>query len=477
MMVEMANPVGPHGRVSSAFPPNLIIVTHRGPVSLTYGPEREILVGHAAGGLAPSLTSALSGTGARWLACASGEVERDLAESGVDSDIVSGIDVQYVAMSEVTIKDAYLTIANETLWFVYHGMIDFVDVEFGAEWRDAFANFRFYNQTFAKTIVESAPEGATIMVNDYHLPLVGPLLASERPDLKTVHFSHTPFCTPEQLAVLPDDVVEEILTGMSAFGACGFHTERWAEAFTECSKQFGVAVPEVFSCPLGVDAEALLASSSTPAVMGQVDLDDRRFSGRRVIFRSDRLDPTKNLVRGFDAYERLLERYPQLCDQVVFHARSYLSRTDLAAYRDYHELVVRRVREINARFGGSGIDPIVFEVDNDYDASLAAYHHYDVLLVNPIRDGMNLIAKEGPIVNTRDGALVLSTGAGAFEQLRDVAIGVDPLDVEATSEALFEALELPEEERARRARGLKAISSEYPPAVWLGETIRRACTR
>lgn len=466
-MVLMANVNGHSGDVPRAFPPDLIIVTHRGPATLSYGVGHEILAGQAAGGLAPSLTTALAGSGATWLACATGEVEREVAEHGIERNLIRGIDVQYVALSEETVQDAYLVIANETLWFIYHGMTDSSKVVFDMRWRSAFENFRVYNGAFAKTIVENAHEGATIMVNDYHLPLVGLTLATKRPDLKTVHFSHTPFCTPDQLGALPDDVAEEILTSMSAFGACGFHTRRWADAFLDCLETYGVVAPEVFVCPLGVDSEALISTSSTPAVMNHVATNAQRFAGMQVIFRSDRLDPTKNVVRGFDAFERLLESRKETRQQVVFHARSYLSRTDIAVYRDYRDEVDRRVQEINERFGSASYQPIVFEIDDDYDASLAAYQSYDVLLVNPVLDGMNLIAKEAPVLNTRDGAVVLSRGAGAYDQLHDAVIGIDPLDVEGTAEALSEALDMPLDERARRSRELKVLAGENAPAAWL----------
>ena len=211
--------------------------------------------------------------------------------------------------------------------------------------------------------------------------------------------------------------------------------------------------------------------------MGHITVDQQRFAGRQVIFRSDRLDPTKNLVRGFDAYERLLVSRPELQEKIVFHSRSYLSRTDLAIYREYRIEVERRVQQINERFGTEGFQPIVFEIDDDYDASLAAYHRYDVLLVNPIRDGMNLIAKEGPIVNTRDGVLVLSRGAGAFEQLCNVVIAVDPFDIDGTAVALSEALDMPPAERASRAKELKALSGEGSPPDWLAEVLGYASTR
>lgn len=467
---------GPSETRQPRYPSGLIVVAHRGPVSISFDERGTIEKGPAAGGLAPSLARALSGTGATWLACATGEAEREVARGHIATALVEGVDVRYLDISEEWVHDAYQTIANETLWFLYHDMLEEANVHFDGGWRRAFAHFRAYNRAFAEAIVDRAVEGATIMVNDYHLPLVGPMLASKRPDLKTVHFSHTPFCTPERLEILPDDVIEELLTGMASYGSCGFHTKRWAEMFQDCMDHFGFAAPPTFSCPLGVDAKMLAIESSTDEVESQVAKNELRFAGRRVIFRSDRLEPTKNIVRGFEAFARLLELSPELLSQVVFYARAYLSRTDIARYREYRDEILHVVQEINNRFTTDDLAPVIFEVDNNYDASLAAYWNYDVLLVNPLLDGMNLIAKEAPVVNVRNGAVVLSTGAGAFEQLHDAVIGIDPFDVEATAHALETALYLTPEERLRRSTMLKAIASERAPGDWLAEVLTYART-
>ena len=448
---------------------DLVIVTHRGPVSLTRGDTGEIVRGQPAGGLAPSLTRALKGSKATWVAAATGLLEREIA--GGDPDLEPDLNLRYVLLDDEVMHDAYQTIANETLWFLNHEMAEVAGVTIDERWIAAFDNFRIYNEAFARVITEVAPVNGTVMVNDYHLPLVGPILLRDRPDLKTLHFSHTPSCTPETLHILPDAIATELLTAMASYGVCGFHTDRWVDRFLACCESYGVRAPRVFSCGLGVDAVGLIAESSSPSVLEHVAINHERFDDYRMIFRSDRLEPTKNIVNGFLAYERLLEQHPELIESVVFHARSYLSRTDLVLYRDYRIEVEETVAKINERFGNNEYQPIVFEIDDDYDASLAAYRTYEVLIVNPLLDGMNLVVKEAAVVNKKQGAVILSRGAGAYEELMDCVIGIDPFDIDATAEAFESALSMPLGERAIRADRLSLLSAQRPPAVWLMECL------
>ncbi len=460
----------------SDLPDDLIIVSHRGPVSLARDERGDLVTGKAPGGLAPSLLRAITGTGATWIACASGALERELAADEAVSTLVKGVELRFLVMDEECVRDAYETIASSTLWFFHHSMTDIATVDFDERWRRAFAHFRQYNAAFAAEIVRLARPGATVMVNDYHLPLVAKVLRAERPDLRTLHFTHTPFATPADLELLSRDVVDELLEGMAAYGACGFHTDRWAASFKESLDHFGVSAPEIFTCPLGIDVAQLRLEDATPGVELREQQLKRRFSGRRIVLRSDRLEPTKNILRGFEAYAELLERRLEYRTEVVFYARAYASRTELAQYRDYRAAIERLVGKINGRYGTEGHQPIVFEVDQDYETSLAAYRLYDVLLVNPLLDGMNLVAKEAPVLNTRDGAVILSTGAGAYAQLHDAVIGIDPFNVDMTADALEEALTLPSEWRVPRARALKARAGEFAPSEWLARCVSYART-
>jgi trehalose 6-phosphate synthase len=366
--------------------------------------------------------------------------------------------------------DAYNGVANSVLWFVHHMLYQTpVEPVFDAEFRRQWASYVTYNEAFARALAEEAAEGAAVLVQDYHLTLVPGLLRELRPDLRIGHFSHTPWAPPEYFRMLPDDVAGQVLRGMLGADRLGFLTRRWAEAFTACCEAFagGLGGTRVGVHGLGADADFLRRRSR------EADVEERMESlraeigeGRRAIVRVDRTELSKNIVRGLLAYRRLLEDRPEWHERVVHVAFAYPSRQDLAVYRDYTAEVQRLAAEINDQYGTPGWTPVVLHVKDDFARSLAAYRLADVALVNPIRDGMNLVAKEVPVVSDDGCALVLSREAGAYEELGEDALVVNPYDVTATAEALHAALTMPAAERADRTKRLAAAATALPPAQW-----------
>jgi trehalose 6-phosphate synthase len=331
------------------------------------------------------------------------------------------------------------------------------------------------NGVFADAAAESAPEGAVVLVQDYHLALVGPRLRAARPDLRLVHFSHTPFATPEWLLALPDAAARELLEGMAAHHACTFHSRRWADAFEACCRARGVDAPPTRVTPLAADADDLARAASTDECAAAGERLDEAFGDRQVLLRVDRMELSKNVLRGFHAYDLLLEEQPSLRGRVVFAAFVYPSREGLPEYLAYRTEVQGLIERINERWATPGWTPIVAEVDDDFPRSVAALQRYDVLLINPVRDGMNLVAKEGPILNGRDGALVLSTEAGVWDELGDAgALSINPFDVAATADALHAALTMGRDERTSRAESLRAVAASRSPADWLAEQLAAA---
>jgi trehalose 6-phosphate synthase len=454
---------------------SLVIAANRAPVTLATDDSGNVIGRHAAGGLAPSLAEALRGKDGIVVAAPMSDAERKAAASGWPASVTTPCPIRLVDLPAETTNAAYRTISNETLWFVYHGLFEqarrpLLDAAF----HQAFAQYRRYNEAFAEAIAEEADAGATVLVNDYHLALVGAHLAAHRPDLHTVHFTHTPFATPEELRILSPEIARELLVGMAGFGACGFHTERWADRFVRCAETFGVEASTVFAVPLGTDAVRLRDRASTDAVRERRGELLESIGDRRLIVRSDRIELSKNLLRGFLAFAELLETQPQWRGEVVFVARTYASRQDLEAYVAYRAELDQVVADVNARFGAPGYVPIRFEVADDFEATLAALTAYEVLLVNPIRDGLNLVAKEGPAVNERDGVVVLSTEAGAFSELAEAVIAVSPFDVSATARALAEALEMDGETRQERAAALRSIVDASTAGSWFEAVISQA---
>jgi trehalose 6-phosphate synthase len=341
------------------------------------------------------------------------------------------------------------------------------------------------NRSFAEAFDASDGEPA-FLVQDYHLSLVPRMLRERRPDALVAHFTHTPFAGPMYLRVLPPSMRVGLLKGMLGADVLGFHHQRWADAFLLCCRELDRAKvdlrrraveldgrrSEVRVHPISIDVPALRERARQPDVAGRRRALRRWRGDTRLLLRVDRLDPAKNVLRGFLAYEELLVRHPQWRERVRFLALLNPSRQTIPEYRAYAEDCERTVERINAAHGTPGWTPIELAVEDDHARSIAGYLEYDVLLVNPLADGMNLVAMEGPALNRRRGVLVLSRQAGAFGRLGRSALGVHPFDVGETAEALHEALSMPEQERARRATALRRTVGRLDPAGWAQDQVR-----
>lgn len=452
----------------------VVLLSNRGPVSFTVQDHGTLVARRGAGGLVTGLAPLVRGTDAVWIAAAMSDGDRAAAASGVVE--AEGLRTRLLALDPDLYRTAYDVVCNATLWFAHHGLFDAARrPRHDRRWGEAWEAYRAVNHAFADAAAESAPEGAAVLVQDYHLCLVGPRLAAARPDLRLVHFSHTPFAPPEWLRFLPDAAAGELLAGLCGHHACTFHTRRWAAAFEACCAARGVGAPPTAVTPLAADPDDLAAAAASDACRAAGERLDELVAGRRVVLRVDRVELSKNVLRGFAAYDLLLEEHPELRGEVVFAAFLYPSREGLPEYLAYRAEVDALVARINERWGTASWTPILLEVDDDFPRSVAALQRYDVLLVNPVRDGLNLVAKEGPLLNRRDGVVVLSTEAGAWDELAGAgAIGVNPFDVAATADALHAALTMPAAERADRAARLRAAAGARTPADWLAEQLAAA---
>jgi len=310
-------------------------------------------------------------------------------------------------------------------------------------------------------------------VQDYHLPLVATRLASSRPDVSCVHFSHTPFARPAELAVLPAAVRAELMGGLGAHRACGFHSERWAAAARGCARAAGSDLT-TFVSPLGPDPEDLAGTAGGEAcAAAQADLD-ALVGDRAFLVRVDRIELSKNIRRGFLAFDHLLASRPEWRERVTFGAFVYPSRQDVPAYQRYREAVDATVAAVNERWATDGWTPIVYETDDDYPRSVAALRRADAVLVNPIRDGLNLVAKEAVLLSERDLVLLLSEGAGAHDELAGPALTVDAWDVVAAADSLHQALSMDAAERAERAARLRTAVADRTPGRWLDDQLAQA---
>ena len=449
-----------------------MIASNRGPMSFSYSSTGELRGQQGAGGLVSSLGPLIDGTGATWVAAAMSDADRDAARLGLTGG--DGFRCQLVDIDPTVYAQAYDVISNSTLWFLNHRLYDLARAPvFDRRWRDAWDAYCAVNRRFAEVIADHAPEGATVLVQDYHLNLVGAALATRRPDLRAVHFTHTPFMDPVDLRVLPDFVAHELLGAMAAFAACGFHTREWASAFEACCDVVGTT-PSVFVSPLAPDVENLTVVAQSASCRSSGEQLDAAVRGRRVILRVDRIELSKNLLRGFWAFEELLRSAPGMAGTVVFVALTYPSRETLTAYRAYRVEVEALAARINREWGTDDWTPIILDTSDDYPRSVAALERYDVLLVNPIRDGLNLVALEGPLVNQRNGVLLLSREAGVWSELRGSAIEVNPFDVFGTASAMGAALAMAPERRRVHAAAVRADAARRTPRDWLDDQLAAA---
>ncbi|MFE5854847.1 MULTISPECIES: alpha,alpha-trehalose-phosphate synthase (UDP-forming) [unclassified Streptomyces] len=456
--------------VSEHSAAQILVASNRGPISYTVRDDGTLDSRRGGGGLVSGLSAIGSEADALWVCSALGDGDREAVRRGVGEQGVLMLDID----ADIH-HDAYNGIANSVLWFINHMLYQTpLEPVFDLEFRRQWGAYEQYNRAFAQALADRAGEGAAVLVQDYHLALVPGMLRALRPDLKIGHFSHTPWAPVDYFRLLPDDISRQLLRGLLGADRTCFLTRRWADAFTDCCTELLGAEAlkgiDIGVHGLGADAEFLRERAHRPDVDERL-ADLRQQIGpegtdRRTIVRVDRTELSKNIVRGLLAYRELLSTRSEWRERVVHVAFAYPSRQDLSVYRDYTAEVQRVADAINAEFGTDGWSPVVLHVKDDFARSLAAYRLADVALVNPIRDGMNLVAKEIPVVSEAGCALVLSREAGAHEELGEDAITVNPYDVTGTAEALHEALTMPAAERSRRTARLAAAATALPPQRW-----------
>jgi trehalose 6-phosphate synthase len=482
----------------------VLVASNRGPVSFGFADDGSLTAHRGGGGLVSGLSSALavlttrgqSASGAHapgsplWICTAMSDADRAAAVHGVVAAGESPGDVPVLMLDipAATFEAAYNGIANSVLWFVHHMLYDTPNQPlFGAGFRADWAAYTGYNEAFAAALAEHAPDdGGKVIIQDYHLALAPRLLRDRRPDARIAHFSHTPWAPPAYFRMLPDDVGQAVLDGMLGADHLGFLAARWADAFLDCctellgarvepdrSGQNGRVVSyrnratTVGVHPLGTDVESLRERACQADVRAHMAMLREQAAGRQLIVRVDRTELSKNIVRGLEAYRELLATRPEWREKVTHLAFSYPSRSGLASYRAYTEKVIATAAEINDQFATPRWQPVVLEVKDDYARSLAACSVADVLLINPIRDGMNLVAEEGPILSEHGCALVLSREAGAAALIGEHALLVNPFDVSGTADALHEALSASPAERRRRSALIASAAGRTAPAQWL----------
>jgi trehalose 6-phosphate synthase len=472
----------------------LIVVSNRPPVTFVRDEDGNRIPRRGGGGLVTALRSLVALHDVTWVASAMSEEDRVVAEESggaIEERARDGSPyrLRLVPHEEAAYDWFYNVVSNPTLWFLQHYLWSLanepnLDRGLHLAWDEGYVPV---NASFADAVVaelEAQPDAA-VCFHDYHLYLAPRFVRARVPDAALSHFVHIPWPEPDYWRVLPEPIRVALHDGLLANDTVGFHTDRWRRNFLRSSADIVGADANFFEATADYDGRRVFATchpisvdpsefddlaSSDEVLELEAQLEERR--PEQLVVRVDRTDPSKNVVRGFRAFERLLEDNPELHGRVGMLALLDPTRQDIPEYAEYLGAIQRTARSVNDHFQTESWVPIDLRIEDNFLESVAAYKQYDVLLVNAIFDGLNLVAKEAPLINTRDGVLILSENAGAHEELAEWALTVNPFDVAGQAEAMRVALGMPAEERRERLEGLRTHVREHDLAEWVEAQLR-----
>jgi len=462
----------------------IVVASNRGPVSFDRDASGTLTSQRGAGGLVTALSGVFFRDETTWVAAAMSDGDRDVAQEGDEIDPESHQRVRFVVIPQERYDAYYNQMANRILWFLHHYLWDTARTPVFDETTEAtWQEYVEANRSFAIALAEEGDRDPVYLIQDYHLALVPGFLRELRPDARIVHFTHTPFAGATYLRILPAHMRDAILRGMAGADVVGFQSRAWVESFLLSVRGLpgcrvlrggrfviGDRVATARAFPVAVSAHSIRETATRPEVK-QVRDEIKEWKGdAALLLRVDRFEPSKNILRGFLAYELFLRSHPSWRRRVKFLALLSPSREALPEYQAYGDDCLVEVERINKELSTEDWQPIEVRIQEDYGYAVGAYGLYDVLLVNPVYDGMNLVAMEGPLVN-RHGALVLSRNAGAYGRLGKHAVTVNPFDIRETADAIRDALEMPEDERRRRGRGLSRTVQAHTPPQWLASQL------
>jgi trehalose 6-phosphate synthase len=467
----------------------LVLVSHRGPVHFDRDDAGNRVVQRGMGGLVTALRDLVRYVDCTsWVCAASTDEDRAVAALGFQPIDVVPDRVCRVRMLDIdpdVHHQFYAIIANPLLWFIQHYLWDHgTSPDITRRELDAWDHgYVAVNRQFADAVIERAadlPTGSIVMVHDYHFYLVPKMVRDAGADVFLHFFVHIPWPQPDSWRLLPRELREPIVQGLLGSDIVAFHTERYARNFLlTCQELLGLDVDfrrgvvhvdgrevAVRYYPISIDESTLLELADTPEA-SRYEQELASVRREHMILRVDRTDPSKNIVRGFRAYERMLEQHPELTEKVTFLALLQPSRQDVPQYAAYLEEIHAAAARVNERFGTDGWLPVDLRLGDNLPLAVAAYRLFDVLMVNAVFDGMNLVAKEAIVVNARDGVLALSENTGAHQELGAVAVTLSPFDIEQQAAGLYEALTMPAADRRLRHVAGRDIVRHNNVKKWL----------
>jgi trehalose 6-phosphate synthase len=471
----------------------LIIVSNRGPAQFEVDEQGSRTVRRGGGGLVTALSGLVSHRDALWIASAMTEEDIVVSEQSGGGPVEISIDgisyrVCLIESDPEAYDRFYNIIANPILWFIQHYLWDLSNApDIRQEELDAWDyGYQTVNRDIAAGVLRQieGTDRPLVMLHDYHLYTVPGMIREERGDAFLHFFVHIPWSQPDSWRILPGRIREAIFRGMLANDIIGFHTSAYCRNFLRCCDELmevdvdfrGGKVTHpggqtlVRAYPLSIDAERLeRAAASEEVAEAEREVIERR--REYLIIRVDRADLSKNVLRGFTAFDTFLQQHPEFREKVTFIAHLQPSRQDVPEYAEYLERIEALVAVVNHRHGTTDWMPIDLKIYENFNDAVARYKHFDLLMVNSIFDGMNLVAKEAPAVNTRNGVLMLSENTGSHEELADCALSVNPFDIQEQADTIYRALTMDPEEKRLRAERLKEIIHSRNPGDWVDEQL------
>jgi trehalose 6-phosphate synthase len=476
----------------------VIVASNRGPVEFRREEDGSIKAHRGAGGVVTAMSTALVATDAVWISSMRTKEDAIMAREAPGGRLAMPPDkpqywVRYIIPEKKDFQQYYSVISNSILWPLQHYLYDVlrrpvIDESVHDAWNQG---YRKVNRLFADEIlreIRATDKKPLIFLQDYHLYLCAQYIRRKVPDALIHHFTHSPWVQPDYFRLLPHGMRRELLQGMLANDVLGFHTPHYVNNFLQCCRE-GEAVRVTVDAkrrlvrhgsreiyvrhyPISIDHEALERTAR------RRDVEDYRTrlrelaGGCKLLVRVDRVEPSKNILRGLQGYEHFLRRYPEWQERVIFANFLYPSRSDLKEYRDLQRDIEEAADTINREFGTDDWEPVHVEIKDNYPRSVAAQMEFDVLLVNPVADGMNLVCKEGAVLNRRDGVVILSVTAGAYQEMRGTVMPVNPLDIAETADAIHTALQTGERKRKSMGRAAREVVEANTSFKWFLQQMR-----
>ncbi len=470
---------------------NLIVVSNRGPVEF-YKKNSKIEMKKGAGGLVSTLLPLMEALNGVWIASAMTPGDVEIAKRYPENRVPIPEEdplfwVPFVVVNPHQYEFYYSTISNPLLWFVQHYMWNSpyspdIDDKIHQAWDEG---YMYMNQKFAqKVLVESEKNDKEplIMLQDYHLYLCPTYIRKEMKKTFLSQFIHIPWPQSEYFSIIPEYMRKAIIEGLLSNNLLGFHIPRYVTNFIQTCEEFGSEVDyndgiiwnngqttHVKSYPISIDYEGIKEMAISEEVQKKEKLIKEIKGDCFLFYRTDRADLSKNIIRGFQAYELFLHKYPQYRGKVKFLTTGKPTRQQIREYHNYYHDIMDIIEDINIKYGDDDWKPIELIFKADYKLVVAAFKNYDCMIVNPIADGMNIVPKEASAVNEQQGVIILSDKAGCFEELKDHVLAVNPYDISQTAETYHNALKMDKNVRSELFENLQNIVAQRTVYHWISE--------